>query len=47
MHYAGIPAPPDARGTSLRPFLEGKTAPGHEFVASEVRVSGRMVRTDR
>lgn len=45
--YAGIPAPPDARGKSLRPFLEGKDAAGHEFVASEVRVSGRMIRTAR
>lgn len=45
--YAGIPAPPNARGISLKPFLESKDAPGHEFVASEMRISGRMIRTAR
>ncbi len=43
--YAGIPAPPKARGMSLRPFLEGKPAEGHEFAVSEVRIGGRMIRT--
>jgi len=45
--YAGIKTPPDICGTSLRPFLEGKPTDGHEFVAAEVRVSGRMIRTSR
>lgn len=45
--YAGIPAPPHARGLSLRPLLEGK-APQEwrEFVVSEHHNDlGRMVRT--
>lgn len=40
--FAGIPAPPHACGMSVRPFLEGKPASGHEFVAAEIRVNGRM-----
>ena len=43
--YAGVKAPPHLRGRSLRPFLEGREAPGHEFVAAEVTLAGRMIRT--
>jgi choline-sulfatase len=43
--YAGIPAPPDARGRSLRPLLENKAAAWREFVAAEVRITGRVIRT--
>jgi choline-sulfatase len=47
--YAGIQAPRDARGQSLRPVIENPKLPGHEFVVSE-RVLPRdprsfMVRT--
>lgn len=45
--YAGIASPPDVRGRSLRPFLEGKDSPSHEFVFAEVTKTGRMIRTDR
>ena len=45
--YAGIAAPPRVLGRSLRPSLEGKATPGHEFVASEVTRTGRMIRTRR
>ena len=45
--YAGVTPPASVRGRSLRPFLEGKDAPGHEFVAAEVTRAGRMIRTER
>jgi len=43
--YAGVETPPRALGRSLRPWLEDKDADGHEFVASEVTRTGRMIRT--
>ncbi len=43
--YAGIPAPPHARGLSLRPLLERKNTEWREFVAAEVQVVGRVIRT--
>lgn len=45
--YAGIPAPPRARGLSLRPLLENRQPDGwREFVVSEHHNNkGRMVRT--
>jgi arylsulfatase A-like enzyme len=50
--YAGIEAPPDFRGRSLRPDLEGGTVPAREFVTSHLRFEtaereGRMLRTER
>lgn len=45
--YAGIPSPPNARGLSLRPLLEQKPVEWREYVISEFRVSGRVVRTDQ
>jgi choline-sulfatase len=43
--YAGVPAPPHARGFSLRPLLEGKNVDWRDFVAAEVQVVGRVIRT--
>jgi len=43
--YAGIGPPPDVRGRSLRPLLEGKHVEWREFVPAEVNVTGRMIRT--
>jgi arylsulfatase A-like enzyme len=43
--YAGIPAPPNARGSSLRPLLERKNVESRDFVAAEVQVVGRVIRT--
>ena len=45
--YAGLQAPPHAHGHSLRPLLEKKNVQWREFVASEFRVGGRVIRTDR
>ncbi|MEW6359527.1 MAG: sulfatase-like hydrolase/transferase [Planctomycetota bacterium] len=43
--YAGIEAPPKARGRSLRPLIEGKPTEWREFLVSESNIRGRMVRT--
>jgi choline-sulfatase len=43
--YAGIKAPPDMRGRSMRPLIDGKNTEWREFVAAEVVQSGRMIRT--
>jgi arylsulfatase A-like enzyme len=43
--YAGIAGPPQVRGRSLRPLLEGKSCKWREFVAAEVVTTGRMIRT--
>jgi choline-sulfatase len=46
--YAGIRAPENMRGVSLRPILEGKPAPSRDFIVTEVQANtGRMVRTNR
>jgi choline-sulfatase len=45
--FAGIPAPPKARGRSLRALLEGKQVMWREFVAAEMQRVGRMIRTGR
>ncbi len=46
--YAGIEPPARMRGKSLRGILESDTAPGSEFIVSEVSGNaGRMVRTQR
>jgi choline-sulfatase len=46
--YAGVDAPPQMRGRSLRPALEQRNATWREFVVSEVNDnSGRAVRSDR
>ncbi|MHC4983811.1 MAG: sulfatase family protein [Planctomycetota bacterium] len=45
--YAGIEAPPHARGRSLRPLLEEKTVQWREFVAADFRFDGRVIRTER
>jgi len=45
--YAGIETPQRCLGRSMRPFLEGKNTEWHEFVAAEVRKTGRMIRTPK
>jgi len=46
--YAGIQAPANMRGRSLRPLLEGNAAARDHFVISEVPVNaGRVVRTQQ
>jgi len=44
--YAGLPAPPNVRGRSLRPLLEGKRTEWREFVPIELRTIGRVIRTE-
>jgi len=43
--YAGVKSPPKMRGLSLRPSLEGDRPMPRLFVAAEVTVNGRMVRS--
>jgi len=43
--YAGIKPPPNTRGRSLRPLLEKKNTQWREFVVSEHRYVGHMIRT--
>jgi len=44
--YAGIKPPKNIRGSSLRPILEGRPEPDHNFIVTEVSSNtGRMVRT--
>lgn len=46
--YLGIDTPPNMRGKSLRPFLDGREIEGHEFTVTESNNdTGRMVRTHR
>ncbi|MHC4591130.1 MAG: sulfatase family protein [Planctomycetota bacterium] len=45
--YAGVEPPPDQRGYSLRPALEGRATEWREFVPAECFITGRMIRTRR
>lgn len=46
--YAGIKAPANMRGVSLRALLEGNGGLSRDFIVSEVSSNtGRMVRTER
>jgi choline-sulfatase len=46
--YAGVPQPPQARGLSLRPLLEGAgEVPWRDHVYAEMQHTGRMIRTER
>jgi len=45
--YAGVKAPKHVQGRSLRPLLEGKNPTWREFVVSDFRIHGRVVRTPR
>jgi arylsulfatase A-like enzyme len=45
--FAGIPAPPNVRGLSLKPLCEGKSPAWRDFVVTEAQQVGRMVRTKR
>jgi arylsulfatase A-like enzyme len=49
LDFAGIDAPSTLRGLSLRPLVEGRSAPWRDFVACETvsEVQARMVRTAR
>ena len=44
---AGLEPPPNVRGRSLRPLLEGKDVAWRGFVPAEVTITGRMIRTPR
>jgi len=41
--FAGIEFPPNYRGRSLRPVVEGRTGVMREFVVSESNITGRMI----
>jgi choline-sulfatase len=43
--FAGVEAPPLARGRSLRPLVEGRSTEWREFIVSECLITGRMLRT--
>jgi choline-sulfatase len=43
----GVAPPPHMRGNSLRPPLQGRKPNPREFVAAEVQMLGRMIRTPR
>lgn len=43
--FAGVEAPPLARGRSLRPLAEGRSTEWREFIVSECLITGRMLRT--
>ncbi len=43
--FAGLAAPPKARGRSLRPLLEQRPVEWREFLVAETHTTGRMVRT--
>lgn len=45
--FADIDPPPQMRGRSLRPLLEGRSPEWRDFVAAEVQLVGRMIRTER
>lgn len=45
--YAGIPTPPNSRGLSLRPLLEGKSVEWRNSVFMELREGGRIIRSER
>ncbi|MCL4401962.1 MAG: sulfatase-like hydrolase/transferase [Acidobacteria bacterium] len=45
--YAGIQAPPHARGQSLRPLVEGRGTPWRDSVFAELQLTTHIVRTGR
>jgi arylsulfatase A-like enzyme len=45
--YAGIDPPPNARGLSLRPLLDGKAVEWREFVQADTNRVGRILRTNQ
>jgi arylsulfatase A-like enzyme len=45
--YAGVQAPPRAHGASLRPLLEGRDTDWREYLVSEWKKQGRIVRTSQ
>ena len=45
--YAGIKAPPNNRGLSLRPLLEGETPAWRSSVYIELQETGRVIRSQR
>jgi arylsulfatase A-like enzyme len=45
--YAGVQAPPNARGLSLRPLLEGKEPAWRDHLVSDWKAEGKIVRTQQ
>ena len=45
--YVGIDAPPNMRGRSLRPVMEGRAGDWRPYVAAEIGHAGRMIRSQR
>ena len=45
--YAGIDAPPETPGKSIRPLVEQKSVPWRDSLLIEVQITGRVIRTDR
>ncbi len=45
--YAGVQAPPRAQGLSLRPLLEGGATDWRDYLVSEWKKEGRIVRTSQ
>ena len=46
--YAGIEPPPNMRGASMRPLLEGRATSWHEYIITEMPGNrARLVRTER
>jgi arylsulfatase A-like enzyme len=45
--YAGVTPPPNVRGLSLRPLLEGRDAEWRDDLYYELRLTGRGIRTAR
>jgi arylsulfatase A-like enzyme len=45
--YAGVEVPPNARGLSLRPLLEGGQPPWRDHLVCEWKAEGRIVRTQQ
>lgn len=45
--FAGIAAPEDCRGLSLKPLLQGKKADWRTFISADTNFSGQIIRTSR
>jgi arylsulfatase A-like enzyme len=45
--YAGVEPPPDARGLSLRPLLEGRRPGWRDHLVCDWKAEGKIVRTSR
>jgi len=45
--FAGIAAPEDCRGLSLKPLLHGKKADWRTFISADTNFSGQIIRTEK